>query len=56
MNNFDIRVNGNEVECSAGMGLLQLFAQLEMNPKLVRVRHGETHFGVSIMAGRGCIK
>ena len=39
MNNFRVRVNGNEVECVAGMGLLQLFAQLGMNPKLVAIEY-----------------
>ena len=39
MNNFRVRVNGNEVECVAGMGLLHLFAQLGMNPKLVAIEY-----------------
>ena len=39
MNNFNVRVNGNEVECVAGMGLLHLFAQLGMNPKLVAIEY-----------------
>ena len=39
MNNFNVRVNGNEVEGVAGMGLLQLFAQLGMNPKLVAIEY-----------------
>ena len=34
-----IQVNGNEVECVAGMGLLQLFVQLKMNPKLVAIEY-----------------
>lgn len=39
MNNFNVRVNGNEVECVAGMSLLQLFTQLGMNPKLVAIEY-----------------
>ena len=39
MNNFNVRVNGNEVECVAGMSLLQLFTQLRMNPKLVAIEY-----------------
>ena len=39
MNNCKVRVNGNEMECVAGMGLLQLFVQLGMNPKLVAIEY-----------------
>ena len=39
MNHCTVRVNGNEMECRAGMGLLELFVQLGMNPKLVAIEY-----------------
>ncbi len=39
MNHCKVRVNGNETECVAGMGLLELFMQLGMNPKLVAIEY-----------------